>query len=55
MNALSKEPFMERIVNLRCRLTYAQQRARELEALLAEHGVEVPADVTKVPPITHKC
>jgi len=46
---------MDRIVNLRCRLTYAQQRVRELEALLAEHGIEIPADVTQVPPVSHRC
>ena len=37
------------------RLTYAQQRIRELEALLAEHGVEIPAEVTEVPPVSHRC
>jgi hypothetical protein len=55
MPALPVAPYMDRIVNLRCRLTYAQQRARELEALLAEHGVEIPASVTEIPPIGHRC
>jgi hypothetical protein len=55
MSAPSIAPYMDRIVNLRCRLTYAQQRARELEALLAEHGVEIPASVTQIPPIDHRC
>jgi hypothetical protein len=49
------QPFMDRLVRLRCRLTYAQQRIRELEALLAEHGVEIPAGVTEVPPPDHQC
>jgi hypothetical protein len=55
MSAPSIAPYMDRIVNLRCRLTYAQQRIRELEALLADHGVETPAGVTQVPPIGHRC
>ena len=55
MSAPSIAPYMDRIVNLRCRLTYAQQRVRELEALLADHGVEIAADVTVVPPIGHRC
>ena len=55
MSAPPKGPYLDRIAVSRCRLTYAQQRIRELEALLAEHGVEIPADVTGVPPVDHWC
>lgn len=55
MSAPSIQPYMDRIVNLRCRLTYAQQRVRELEALLADLGIPIPADVTVIPPISHRC
>lgn len=55
MAAPSVQPYLDRIVVVRCRLTYAQQRIRELEALLAEHGVEIPAEVTEVPPVSHRC
>jgi hypothetical protein len=54
-DARSVAPYMDRIVNLRCRLTYAQQRVRELEALLADLGIPIPADVAMVPPIDHRC
>ena len=49
------QPYLDRLMVLRCRLSYAQQRIRELEALLASKGVEVPASVTAVPPIGHSC
>ena len=55
MAAPSIQPYLDRLATMRCRLTYAQQRVRELEALLAGHGVAVPADVTEVPPIDHRC
>ena len=40
---------------LRHRLSYAQQRIRELEALLTLHRIAIPATVTKVPPVDHDC
>ena len=55
MSAPSVAPYMDRIVNLRCRLTYAQQRVRELEALLTDNGVAIPEGVTEIPPISHRC
>ncbi len=55
MSAPSIQPYLDRIVLSRCRLTYAQQRIRELEALLAQHGVEIPAGTAEVPPLSHKC
>ena len=55
MSARPIQPYLDRIVLFRCRLTYAQQRIRELEALLAEHGVEIPAETTEVPPMSHRC
>lgn len=48
-------PMRDRLCRLRCRLTYAQQRIRELEALLAVYGIPVPASVTAVPPADHDC
>jgi len=51
----SAQPLLDRLCAMRCRLTYAQQRIRELEALLDAHGVEIPNDTTQVPPITHQC
>ena len=38
-----------------CRLSYAQQRIRELEALLTLHRVAIPPGVTEVPPAGHDC
>lgn len=48
-------PLRKRACLLRCRLTYAQQRIRELEALLTLHRIVIPADVTGVPPVSHDC
>lgn len=48
-------PLRDRLCVLRCRLTYAQQRIRELEALLAACGIPVPAPVIVVPPADHDC
>lgn len=45
----------DRLCILRCRLTYAQQRIRELEALLAVNQIPVPQSVTAVPPADHDC
>ena len=49
------EPILERLCVTRCRLSSAQQRIRELEALLALHRIAVPAAMTQVPPVTHNC
>jgi hypothetical protein len=48
-------PLRDRAALLRCRLSYAQQRIRELEALLTLNRIPVPAGVTEVPPVTHDC
>jgi hypothetical protein len=48
-------PLRKRLCILRCRLSYAQQRVRELEALLAGHGIAVPLSVTVVPGVHHDC
>jgi hypothetical protein len=40
---------------LHCRLTYARQRIRELEALLGQAGVTLPPDLTEVPSADHDC
>ncbi len=48
MAAPSIQPYLNRLMTMRCRLTYAQQRVRELEALLADHGVAIPEGVTEV-------
>lgn len=48
-------PMRKRLCLLRCRLSYAQQRIRELEALLTLHRIAIPATVTKVPPVDHDC
>ena len=48
-------PYLDRLCVMRCRLSYAQQRIRELEVLLAEHGVTIPDTVTAVPPPSHWC
>ena len=40
---------------LRHRLSYAQQRIRELEALLTLHRIVIPPGVTEVPPVGHDC
>ncbi len=48
-------PFRKRLCLLRCRLSYAQQRIRELEALLTLNRIVIPASVTAVPPPGHDC
>ena len=48
-------PLRKRLCILRCRLSYAQARIRELEALLALHRIALPRDLTQVPPIGHDC
>lgn len=48
-------PLLDRLCVMRCRLTCAQQRIRELERLLAENRIEVPASLTAVPPVAHWC
>jgi hypothetical protein len=48
-------PLRKRLCLLRCRLSYAQQRIRELEALLVLNRVSVPPHVTEVPPVDHDC
>ena len=48
-------PLRKRLCLLRCRLSYAQQRIRELEALLTLHRVAIPPGVTEVPPVSHDC
>lgn len=55
MSAPSLAPYMDRICTLRCRLTYAQQRIRELEALLTLHRIAIPPQATEVPPVDHDC
>ena len=55
MSAPSLAPYLNRICNLRCRLTHAQQRIRELEALLASSGTKIPAAITQVPGADHDC
>ena len=49
------QPYLDRLMVLRCRLSYAQQRIRELEALLASNDVEIPEATTRVPPLGHSC
>ena len=48
-------PLRKRLCLLRCRLSYAQQRIRELEALLTLHRIGIPPGVTEVPPVSHDC
>jgi hypothetical protein len=48
-------PLRNRLCILRCRLSYAQQRIRELEALLTLHRIVIPPGVTEVPPVSHDC
>lgn len=48
-------PLRDRAAILRCRLSYAQQRVRELEALLTLHRIAVPPYVTEVPGPEHDC
>ena len=48
-------PLRKRLCLLRCRLSYAQQRIRELEALLTLHRIAIPPSVTVVPPPDHDC
>ena len=48
-------PLRKRACLLRCRLSYAQQRIRELEALLTLHRIGIPPGVTEVPPVSHDC
>ena len=48
-------PLRKRLCILRCRLSCAQQRVRELEALLTLHRIAVPPHVTQVPPVGHDC
>jgi len=48
-------PLRKRLCLLRCRLSYAQQRIRELEALLTLHRIAIPPGVTEVPPVSHDC
>ena len=48
-------PLRRRLCILRCRLSYAQQRVRELEALLTLHRIAIPPHVTEVPPVSHDC
>jgi hypothetical protein len=48
-------PLRDRLCFLRCRLSYAQQRIRELEALLILHRIAIPPSVTAVPPGDHDC
>jgi hypothetical protein len=48
-------PLRDRLCVLRCRLSYAQQRIRELEALLTLHRIVIPPSVTAVPPVSHDC
>ena len=48
-------PLRHRLCLLRCRLSYAQQRIRELEALLTLHRIAIPPGVTEVPPGSHDC
>jgi hypothetical protein len=48
-------PMRKRLCLLRCRLSYAQQRIRELEALLTLHRIAIPPGVTEVPSIGHDC
>jgi hypothetical protein len=48
-------PLRKRLCLLRCRLSYAQQRIRELEALLTLYRIAIPPGVTEVPPVGHDC
>ena len=48
-------PLRKRLCLLRCRLSYAQQRIRELEALLTLHRIGIPPGVTEVPTVSHDC
>ena len=48
-------PLRKRACILRCRLSYAQQRIRELEALLTLHRIALPPSLTEVPPTGHDC
>ena len=48
-------PLRKRLCLLRCRLSYAQQRVRELEALLTLHRIGIPPGVTEVPTVSHDC
>jgi hypothetical protein len=48
-------PLRDRLCIIRCRLSYAQARIRELEALLTLHRIAIPPSVTAVPPIDHNC
>ena len=48
-------PLRDRAALLRCRLSCAQQRIRELEALLTLNRIPIPPGVTEVPPIDHDC
>lgn len=48
-------PLRKHLCILRCRLSYAQQRVRELEALLTLHRIVIPPHVTVVPGVDHDC
>ena len=48
-------PLRKKLCILRCRLSYAQQRVRELEALLTLNRIAIPSHVTVVPGVDHDC
>jgi hypothetical protein len=50
-----REPWVRRTCILRCRLSYALWRIRQLEDLLHEHEIKIPDTVVKVPPPSHDC